>query len=553
MIDNMLSDSDIADLKTTFFVQAHEILENLPRNIMAIEKTPDEYNWKELKRSFHTLKGDSKALGFQSLSTFSHKVEDLIAYLKDRELERYSVDFLFECVDVFEIFLERIANGVEPDISGITSKIDSYINNNSTINNNEIQKINKTGWRGLPFLRIEPERVDRIMNLVGELIIGRSMLSQIISEMNRTNNDYLFSSLDSLNSVLERTLSDLQRSVLKVRMLPVEIIFRRFPRVVRDLSAEKAKIVRLKTEGEHTELDKGIVDVIGEPLLHIVRNAIDHGIETPEERVANGKKEEGILYLRAFQQGNQMILEVEDDGRGIDPDKLKDMAIQKGIISYDDSTNMSDKEALNLIFRSGFSTSDMITELSGRGIGMDIVKDVIEYLRGIIDISSEKGRGTKVTLRLPLTLSIIRSILFTYRQDTFAIPLTSVTEIIKILPEDIETISGYPFLRHSDGIVPLISIAGSGIKEGKAFVILIHVAKMKAGLIAHKIIGEEELVIKPLDDRASTGLAIGASILGNGRVILILDPLFLIKSGQGVRSLRNQGENIRYSEPLATV
>lgn len=535
MSEIIFTDSDMADLKTTFFSEAEEILENLPRYIMVIEENHSEDNWKELRRAFHTLKGDSKAMGFNSLGTFAHKVEDLIADLKNKEPDRASIDLLLECADAFEIFLDKMAKGVEPDISDIISKIESYIANHiSLIRKNEPLKTNNIFIKGQSFLRIEPERVDRIMNLVGELVIGRSMLSQITSDIDKFQKDSIASRLESLNSSFESILSDLQRSVMKVRMLSVDFIFRRFPRIVRDLASERKKIVRLEIKGENTELDKGIVDVICEPLLHIIRNAIDHGIETPEERKVSGKREEGLLSLRAFHQGNQMVIEIEDDGRGIDIVMVKEKAIEKGIISHDDGNKISDKEALNFIFLPGFSTTEMVTEVSGRGVGMNIVKDVVESLRGIIDITSEKGEGTKIALRLPLTLAIIKSILFTYRQETFALPLTSVTEIIRVLPEDLVTIGGSPVLRHRNGIVPLISIDGAGINNNKTFVILIGVANMRAGLITENIIGEEELVIKALDDKTSTGLAAGASILGDGRVVLILDPLFLIKKGRGV-------------------
>ena len=549
-MDIKLTDADMAELRAAFFSQSEEILDNLQQQIMAIEDNPGEDNWKALKRAFHTLKGDSKAMGFNSIGTFAHKVEDLIAGIKDREPDRASIDLLLECADAFRVFLDDVAENREPEISGIVSKIESYAGGCIPVpGKQELQKTNKDNGRGLPFLKIEPERVDRIMNLVGELVIGRSMLSQLTSEVNNLGTDSIAMRLENLNSSFERTLSDLQRSVMKVRMLPVDLIFRRFPRIVRDLSAEKGKSVGLKIQGENTELDKGIVDVIGEPLLHIVRNAIDHGIETPEERKASGKPEEGLLSLKAFHQGNQMVIEIEDDGRGIDTDRLKERAIQKGLLSSDDAKKMSAKEAMNLIFLSGFSTAESITEVSGRGVGMNIVKEVVESLRGIIEITSVKDKSTNITLRLPLTLAIIKSILFSYKEEIFALPLTSVTEIIRVLPENLETIAGNPVLRHRNEIVPLISIDGKGVDSGKSFIILIGVAQMRAGLITEKIIGEEELVIKSLDDKTSTGLAAGASILGDGRVVLILDPLFLIKKGQGLKGAGVQREYTRLPEP----
>ncbi len=562
MLDIKLTEADKEELRNIFISQAAEILDNLPGQIMAVEENPAEENWNSLKRSFHTLKGDSKAMGFDSLGTFAHKVEDLIAAIKDKEPDKASIDLLLECSDAVRVFLDKLANNDEPDMPDTASKIESYIGGymqsagHSHLSGSSHPRFNEGGqgggiFRSLPFLRIEPERVDRIMNLVGELVIGRSMMSRMTAEMANLDRDTFATRLEGLNSAFEKTLSDLQRSVMKVRMLPVDIVFRRFPRLVRDLSSEKGKLVNLRIQGEKTELDKGIVDAIGEPLLHIVRNAIDHGIETPGERRALGKPEEGLICIRAFHQGTQIVIEVEDDGRGIDVDKLKEKAVQKNIITEEDAGAMGVKEAINLIFASGFSTAENITEVSGRGVGMDIVKNAVESLRGMIDISSEKNRGVTMTLRLPLTLAIIKSVLFSCRDKIFALPLTSVIEILRVLPENLETIAGNPVLRHREGIVPLLSIDGakpslstfstdgikgaqgldSGINKSKLFIILIGVGRMRAGLITEKIIGEEELVTKALDAGASSGLASGASILGDGRIVLILDPLSLIKRG----------------------
>jgi len=530
MGDMVLTDSDMAELRQIFFQQAGEILENLGGYIMAVEKHPDEDNWKCLKRAFHTLKGDSKAMGYNSLSTFAHKAEDLIEAVKNGEPKKASFDLLFGCADAFGTFIDSIAGGDEPDISDIVSKIELHINSRVThAGKNEKAAGRNNIERGAALLRIEPERVDRIMNLVGELIIGRSMLSQICSEIGTLRREILAARLFNLNSSFERTLSELQKSVIKVRMLPVEVVFRRFPRIVRDLSAEKGKSVRLMTEGETTELDKAIVDVIGEPIMHIMRNAVDHGIETPDERESAGKPGEGLICIRAFHQGNQMVLEVEDDGRGIDTDLLKQKAVKRNIISEDEARKMGFQDALNLVFHSELSTADSITEVSGRGVGMNIVKDVVESLRGVIDIASQKGNGTKFTFRLPLTLAIIRSILFFYKNESFALPLTSVTEIKRVLPEEMDSVGGRRVIRHRNRIVPLISIDGEELCNEKSFIIFIGVGHFRAGIVTEKIIGEEELVIKALDERAATGIASGASILGDGSVVLILDPLFLIR------------------------
>lgn len=530
MSELILTDTDMTELREAFFQQAGEILDNLSGYIMAIEKNPDEDNWKALKRAFHTLKGDSKAMGFNSLGTFAHKVEDLIEVLKEREPERASFDLLLGCADAFGTFVDTVAKGNDPDISDVVTQIEAHIRSKERRAGTTEKSVSlKNAEKGTALLKIEPERVDRIMNLVGELVIGRSMLSQINAEIDSLRKETIASRLYDLNSSFERTLSELQKSVMKVRMLPVEVVFRRFPRIVRDLSAEKNKCIRLMTEGISTELDKGIVDVIGEPLMHVIRNAVDHGMESPQERESAGKPKEGLICLRAFHQGNQMVIEVEDDGRGIDTECLRQRAVQQNIISEDEAKKMGSQDALNLIFLSGFSTSDSITEVSGRGVGMNIVKDVIESLRGVIDIASEKGKGTKFTFRLPLTLAIIKSILFVYNNEKFALPVTSVTEIVRVSPQDLDSIGGRPVYRHRNRMVPLISIEGEASMSGKSFLIFMAVAQMRAGLIADKILGEEELVIKALDERASSGIASGASILGNGSVVLILDPLAMIK------------------------
>ena len=545
MDEMRLNDSDMAELRAAFFSQADEILDNLPSCIMALEENADEESWKVLKRAFHTLKGDSKAMGFDSLSAFAHKVEDLIAVLKDGDVEKASIDLLLECADAFVTFVDLTAEGEEPDISEIGAKIDSRIRagRGETVKGSA-PRARKHSERAGRFLRIESERVDRIINLVGELVIGRSMLAQISAEIADRQRESVAARLFNLSSSFERTLSELQRSVMKVRMLPVELIFRPFPRMVRDLSAEKGKTVRLQIRGEDTELDKGIVDVLGEPLMHLIRNAIDHGIESPEERRAAGKPGEGLLSLTAFHQGNQIVIEVEDDGRGIDIPRVKESAVRRGVIPADDARKMNAKEALDLIFTSGLSTSERITEVSGRGVGMDIVKEVIESLRGIIEISSEVGRGTKFTVRLPLTLAIIKSILFTYNGEPYAIPLSSIMEIVRAMPDNFDTIQGTPVIRHREGIVPIITIDGRCRHDLKTFIIFIGIGNMRAGLMATSIIGEEELVIKALDARAASGIAAGASILGDGSVVLILDPLSLIKraayqngSMSGIRSL----------------
>ena len=548
-----LSDSDIEELRAAFFQQAAEILENLPEHIMRIETSPDEADtsavedgWRALKRDLHTLKGDSKAMGFSGLSAFAHTVEDLIADIKDKAADKKTIDLLFECSDALKTFIGDLARGEEPDTAYIITKIDSHRRSEGLQARSDIplaaeNRLKKGGKRdmkglnaqqGLSFLKIDSRRVDRIMDLIGELVISRSMLNQITADIGTAGIAETRSKLEGINSSFERSLTDLQRSIMKVRMLPIEHVFRKFPRIVRELSAETGKSIKLSIEGEKTELDKGIIDVIGEPLLHLVRNAIDHGIEPPDARTKKGKLEGGTITLRAFHQGNQIVIEVEDDGAGIDREAMRKAALQKGILSHEDARKLSDRDALNLIYLPGLSTASRVTEVSGRGVGMDIIKEAIESLRGMIDITSEKDKGTTVTLRLPLTLAIIKAILFKEAGETFALPLGSVLEIRRVEPEEIESIAGLPALNHRMGLMPLCGVKNLAYPGKTALVIIIGVAQMRAGILVEKILREESLVIKALEGEAAAGIAAGASILGDGKVVLILDPLLLIKKAR---------------------
>ncbi|MBI3399711.1 MAG: chemotaxis protein CheA [Deltaproteobacteria bacterium] len=392
-------------------------------------------------------------------------------------------------------------------------------------------------------IRVESEKVDQIMNLVGELIVGRSMIEQLLSEFEeRFPREELISRFAYANSFIERSLSDLQRSVMKVRMLPIDRVFKRFPRVVRDLAKASNKDVRLVIHGEDTEVDKGLVDVIGEPLIHIVRNAIDHGIETVEEREASGKDRQGIIALEAYHQGNDIVIEVRDDGRGIDPKRLKEKVLEKGLISQEELEKIDDKAAIDFIFLPGFSTAKVVSEVSGRGVGMDVVKAVVEGLRGSVNIKTEAGRGTTFVLRFPLTLAIIKAILFNAGERLLAIPLGSVKEITRVFTKDVELVAGREVLRMRESVIPLVrldeamNLGSAGRKRSKLFVIIVSNGDRDIGIAVNKLLGEEELFIKAINDRwVSTNIVGGASILGDGKVVLILNVDAIIKKASGVK------------------
>jgi two-component system chemotaxis sensor kinase CheA len=381
-------------------------------------------------------------------------------------------------------------------------------------------------------LRVEVSKIDRIMNLVGELVIGRSMVAQSLAEFARGKGTELAAArLSDANSFLERALTELQAAVLKTRMVPVEHVFRRFPRVVRDLAHSRGKRVELDIHGGLTELDKSIVDALGEPLLHLVRNAIDHGIESPEDRERAGKPAAGRIELSAFYEGNHAHVVVEDDGRGIDVGLVAKRAERLGLIDKAALETMTPSDILNTIYQPGFSTKESVSDISGRGIGMDVVRESIENLKGVIELETAPGKGTRFLIRLPLTLAILRAVLVEVAGKGFAIPLTSVLEIVRLEPEQAASVLGRGVLHWRDQVVPLVSLRdalGLGAEprgEGRErrFALLVGEAERRIGLVAEGLLGEQELVVKPIEDplSRSPGVA-GASILGDGRVVLIL-------------------------------
>ena len=385
-------------------------------------------------------------------------------------------------------------------------------------------------------LRVDAEKIDNVLNLVGELILAKSMWQQMLNEFaRRFPKDDLQGKFSDVMAFQARTLNDLQRSVMKIRMVPVEQLFRRFPRVVRDVARQSGKDIELAVKGGDTDLDKRILDALAEPLTHLVRNAIGHGIESAEERARAGKRPQGTLRLNAYHQGNQVVIEVSDDGHGIAVEKVRQRALSQGLLSAEDAGQLSDAETLDMIFRPGFSTAAEITELSGRGVGLDVVQSVLERLKGTVQIETEAGRGTTFRLRLPLTLAIIKALLFGVERRLYAIPLNSVVEIARTVENEVHRVENYEVLQLRNQVLPLLRLGappppGVESAERKIFVLVTSSGERKFGLIVDTLVGEEELVIKALDDQSiSTELVSGASILGDGRVVLILNLLALVE------------------------
>jgi two-component system, chemotaxis family, sensor kinase CheA len=391
-------------------------------------------------------------------------------------------------------------------------------------------------------LRVDADRIDNVLNLVGELIIAKSMLQQTLNELvaGDPRHPVRGKFVDAM-AFQARVLNDLQRSVMKIRMVPVDQLFRRFPRLARDVARQCGKNVELAISGEHTDLDKGILDTIAEPLTHLVRNAIGHGIETAQERLAAVKPQQGTVRLNAYHQANQVVVEISDDGRGIDIERVRATAIEKKFVTSEELARLNETEVLQLIFRPGFSTAQEITEISGRGVGMDVVQSVIQRLKGSVDVDSRPGSGTTFRLRLPLTLAIIKAILFRVENRLYAIPLNSVAEIARTTESEVHKVDHYEILTLREEVLPLVRLgrrplSESGSQKNKVFVLVITVAERKFGLIVDSLDGEEELVIKALDDQAiSTNLVSGASIMGDGRVVLVLNLAAIIEQYTRVR------------------
>ncbi|WP_062047965.1 chemotaxis protein CheA [Bacillus sp. JCM 19034] len=378
-------------------------------------------------------------------------------------------------------------------------------------------------------IRVNIERLDVLMNLFEELVIDRGRLEQIASDLRN-------SELNETVERMSRISSDLQEIILNMRMMPVEQVFKRFPRMIRSLSKELNKKVNLEIIGAETELDRTIIDEIGDPLVHLLRNSIDHGIETPNVRLANGKPEEGTVILRAYHSGNNVFIEIEDDGAGIDREKVIKRALSNGIIKEDDIEKMTDQQIYSLLFSSGFSTAEKITDISGRGVGLDVVRSTFESLGGVVTVNSELGKGSVFSIRLPLTLSIIDVMLVEVREEKYAIPLSSIVETAIVNKSDIYSAHGQKVIDFRGKVVPLVylkdvfEIPGETIEDDLCSLVIVHKGEKVAGLVVDSLIGQHDVVLKSLGNYLKDVFAIsGATILGNGQVALIVDTNALIK------------------------
>ncbi len=406
--------------------------------------------------------------------------------------------------------------------------------NSDEAKQNVVKKENGTGTQkkateANKTIRVNIERLDVLMNLFEELVIDRGRLEQIASELKN-------SELNETVERMSRISGDLQEIILNMRMMPVEQVFNRFPRMVRSLSKDLKKKVNLEIIGAETELDRTIIDEIGDPLVHLIRNSIDHGIETPEKRRQLGKPEEGTVILKAFHSGNNVFIEIEDDGAGINRDKVLEKAISNGIVTEEDAAKLSDQQVFSLLFASGFSTADKITDVSGRGVGLDVVRNTFESLGGVVSVNSTLGQGSVFSIQLPLTLSIIDVMLVEVQDEKYAIPLSSIVETAIVSKDDVYSAHNQKVIDFRGKVVPLVflrdifEVPGGEVEEDFYSLVIIHKGEKVAGLVVDSLIGQHDIVLKSLGNYLTEVFAIsGATILGNGQVALIVDTNALIK------------------------
>ncbi len=429
--------------------------------------------------------------------------------------------------EINSVFIEKI----EPkNIEKMINKKDTEDNRNINLikENKETKKSTpnskKSKARTSKTVRVDIDRLDNLMNLVSELIIIKTRLEDIEdSRQNQNMNDAV--------EYLERITTSLHDAVMKVRMVPIERVFNRFPRMVRDLSKELGKEINLIMTGEETEVDRTVIDEIGDPLIHLIRNSIDHGIEEPEERIKLNKPESGTVSLRAYPDGNTVVIEVEDDGKGIVVEKIKSKAISKGLLTEEAAANMNESEIINLLFKPGFSTAEVISDISGRGVGLDVVKTKIESLGGLVEVHSELNKGTRFVIRLPLTLAIIQALMVNVGIEKYALPLNSIKEITTIKSENIRKVQNQEVVLYRNMTLPILrmdeilQIQSTNNYQEELIVVVVKKGDKFAGLVVDNLIGQQEIVIKSLGKYLS-GIKIiaGATILGNGQIALIVDP-----------------------------
>lgn len=568
---------DMSQFTEDFIEESTEIIESLDKELLKLEKDPgDKELLNSIFRSMHTLKGSAGFLNFGTIKDLAHKLENLLDKLRNGKLKVNSkiMDALLSGLDYLKSMVKKVIEEQNDEIdieeiSELVRKIDSEeiegklketikeekeelkeelkeeVNKKIDLIEDvldlkvdediEIKTDKKTNKSvSVHSIRVDTRRIDIIMNQVSELVTGRNRLLQIGSKFRSEE-------LNETAAFIGRITTELQSSVMEMRMVPLEKVFSRFPRVVRDLSKDLNKEVELEIKGQETELDRIVIEEVYDPLVHMLRNALDHGIENPNEREKNGKERTGRIEIDARQEENFVYIDISDDGAGMDYKKIRAKAIEKSVVTEDEINSMSENDIINLIFKPGFSTVDKISEVSGRGVGMDVVKNSIEKLGGIVEISTEIGMGSVFRIRLPLTLAIMQVLLISIYENKYAIPLNSVIETIRIDKEDIKTISGGEVIFLRNKPLPLVYLSSvfdikeSEKKSDKLNIVVLGSGDKKAGLVIDDMLGKQEIVIKPLGRYLGKVQGIsGTAILGDGSIIMILDSSLIVRNGKSL-------------------
>ncbi len=574
-----LIDPDMKEIVESFLIETKEILEKLDFDLLELEKRPEDSDLlNQIFRSFHTIKGTSGFLGLEKLPQVTHKAEDILNKLRKGEvnLSTHLMDGIIlgydtikgllkkieidknedfntdEANSTLEYLINEIENGkTTSEIVGVKNLINELDQKSKEIlaadanfsepkqNQNDdikhhLMKPAQTASVQENTIRVDVDRLDDLLDIVSEIVLGRNRLSQVNSKFAIENEGTVFSKdFGEVTKQLDLMTTELQLVVMKLRMIKIGKIFNRYPRLVRDLCRDLGKEVELVIKGEDTEVDKNLIEEINDPLVHLIRNSVDHGVESPETRKNAGKNPKGTVILSAEHVGNNIVITIEDDGKGIDPNVIREKAIEKGLVTRERAKEFSRQEMMHLIFLPGFSTAEKVSNVSGRGVGMDVVKTNVAKLRGIINIESEAGKGTKIIIKLPLTLAIISGMIVKALGDFLVIPLGSVIEVLRVNKEQIHSIKGKEVIKLRDSVLPLVTLdyllAGksNGRKKEEQdwqYVVEVGIAEKRYGIKVDELIGQQEVVIKSLGSYLGKidGVA-GSTIMGDGTVVMILD------------------------------
>jgi len=569
---------EMEEIIADFVAESEETLDRVDPLFVELEaKGEDQEILNKLFRSVHTVKGAAGFLGFQPIVQVAHGAETIMKKVRDGEiaLSRPLIDAVLKSVDMLRLLLRHVRDKdrIEENTAPVLEQQQQALAA-ATARTPEAPSEPASGKRrdeprepppapaaakdagpaeqrggeqptdkqeALQTLRVPVAKIDRVMDQAGEMVLVRNRLLSLADRLGkRYGNDHDVQGLVEAVSFLDLVATDIQFSVMTMRMQPLEKVFNKFPRQVRDLSAQLGKNVLLRISGEDTEVDKAVIELIGDPLVHLIRNSIDHGLEPPAERTARGKPEQGRISIHAEQRGNNIIIELSDDGRGIDLERVRRKAVEKGLVSAEEAGRMSDENVMGLIFLPGFSTAEIATDLSGRGVGMDVVKTNITKLNGSVDVSSRPGVGTTFSIRIPLTLAVIPTLMVRSGGSQFALPLAPVEETQMITRKDLSDIAGmeallvrgrvYPYFRLSDAIA--LSRTGAGDSR---YAVIVTLGDKRFCLGVDELLGQEEVVIKTVSGVNGTAAhVLGATITGDGRVVFIIDLASLAKMVMGM-------------------